>query len=319
MQIFPQTNQTQEVLKMIKNFFSRAIIPVIILLSILSLAVSLLAIVYMKHNPHGVKAAVNTETVHTVTTETTITSSVSTTSTKTTTVPSTSTSNSTETTTVFTTTAENVPVPSRYVGTSPNSAFYQENLVTAGDSITLGLRYYGFIPREHSIAGDSVSMWNLSHFSFSVGDEELELIDAVERIRPKMLYMWIGMNDVNLNMPQKFVKKYSQVIDEIRERIPNITIIVATITPVSSGCKVVKNTIIRDYNAALMEMVKRIDSPDVLFFDAYSVICDDELNLTSGYSSGDGMHLYIPCYTDIMTALFDYLDTTDVKFKIECK
>ena len=259
----------------------------------------------------------NIETVPTLTTETTITYSISSTSTTITTVPSTSTRNSTETTTAFTTTAENVPVPSRYVGTSPNSAFYQENLVTAGDSITLGLKYYGFIPKEHSIAGDSVSMWNLSHFSFSVGDEELELVDAVERIQPKMLYMWIGMNDVNLNMPQKFVKKYRQVIDEIRERVPDITIIIATITPVSSGCKVVKNTIIRDYNAALMEMVKRIDSPDVLFFDAYSIICDNDLNLTSGYSSGDGMHLYIPCYTDIMTALFDYLDTTDVKSKLE--
>lgn len=298
---------------MIKNILSKARIPIILLLVMLSLAVTMFAIAYMKNISHGAKADVNTEFMTTA-------SISSTTSTLTSLAEATTTTasiTSYTTTAATTTAAEKIPVPSRYVGTSPNSAIYQENLVTAGDSITLGLRYYGFIPREHSIAGDSVSMWNLSHFSFTVGEEELELVDAVERIQPKMLYMWIGMNDVNLNMPQKFVKKYREVIDEIRECVPGIIIVVATITPVSSGCKVVKNTVIRDYNAALMEMVKRIASPDVLFFDAYSVICDEDLNLTSGYSSGDGMHLYIPCYTDIMTALFDFLDTTDVKTKLQ--
>ncbi|MBO4492994.1 MAG: SGNH/GDSL hydrolase family protein [Ruminococcus sp.] len=219
--------------------------------------------------------------------------------------------------TTIVTTSDNALAPDRYVGTSPNSAFYQERLFTAGDSIALGLKYYGFIPIEHSIAGDSVSMWNLAHFTFTMGTEELGLVDAVEYAKPKLLYMWLGMNDVNLNSPGKFIKRYREVIDEIRERVPGINIIVAAITPVGSGCRVVKNSIIRDYNAALIEMVKRIDSPDVYFFDDYSVICDDKLELTSGYSSGDGMHLYIPCYTDIMTALFDYLDTTDIKVKLE--
>ena len=310
---------------MIKNILVKAKIPVIILLVILSLAAVTITIAFAKKSSHeaaaanSCKAAVNAETTETkevassASTETTTTAS----ETATTTTSLTSVSTASETTTSVTTAAEDVCKPQRYVGTSPNSALYQENLFTAGDSITLGLKYYGFIPREHSIAGDSVSMWNLSHFSFNIDGEELELVDAVEKLHPKMLYMWLGMNDVNLNMPQKFVKKYSEVIEEIRERIPDIIIIVAAITPVSSGCKVVKNTIIRDYNAALMEMVKRIDSPNVLFFDDYSVICDDDLCLTGGYSSGDGMHLYIPCYTDIFTALFDYLDTTDIKTKLE--
>ena len=219
--------------------------------------------------------------------------------------------------TTVTTTAEPVYQPERYVGDSPNGSFYQENLFIAGDSITLGLKYYGFIPREHSIAGDSVSMWNLDHFSFTVGNEELGLIEAVEKEQPKMLYMWIGMNDVNLNSPKMFIKRYSEVIDEIREKVPGINIIVAAITPVSSGCKVVRNDIIRDYNAALMEMVKRYDTPEICFFDAYSIICDEKLNLTDGYSSGDGMHLYIPCYTDILTALFSYLDSLGFRELVE--
>ena len=310
---------------MIKTILGKARIPVILLLVILSLAAATVTIASAKKSSHeaaaanSCKAALNAEPVTAEAVTSSANTGTTTSAVRTTTTSAASVSTASGTTTSVTTSAEDVCKPQRYVGTSPNSALYQENLFTAGDSITLGLRYYGFIPREHSIAGDSVSMWNLSHFSFTVGSEEFELVDAVEKLQPKMLYMWLGMNDVNLNMPQKFVKKYSEVIGEIRERVPDIIIIVAAITPVGSGCKVVKNTIIRDYNAALMEMVKRIDSPDVLFFDDYSVICDDELCLTSGYSSGDGMHLYIPCYTDILTALFDYLDTTDVKTKLEAK
>lgn len=312
---------------MIKNVLSKARIPLILLLVMLSLAASLLVIAYTKKNSHkaaaadSFKAALNavTTATETVTSKLITETMIKTTSTAASSASSTTVSTTASEITTASTTAENTCKPDRYVGASPNSALYQEKLVTAGDSITLGLRYYGFIPREHSIAGDSVSMWNLSHFSFNIDGEELEFVDAVDKIHPQMLYMWIGMNDVNLNMPDKFVKKYREVIDEIRERIPDIIIIVAAVTPVSSGCKVVKNTIIRDYNAALMEMVKRIDSPDVLFFDDYSVICDDDLCLTDGYSSGDGMHLYIPCYTDIFTALFDYLDTKDIKSKLEAK
>ena len=233
-----------------------------------------------------------------------------------TTVSSTTAVTSLTTTTAVTnalTTADNALPPDRYVGTSPNSAFYQERMFIAGDSITLGLQYYGFIPPEHSLSRESVSMWNLSRFKFNINNKELELPDAVEEKKPALLYMWLGMNDINQKSPEKYIKKYREVIDDITKRLPNVIIIVTTITPASSDVSVVRNDVIRDYNAALKEMVKRCDSPNILFFDAYSVICDENLCLREGYSSGDGMHLYIPCYTDILTALFDFLDTTNVK------
>jgi hypothetical protein len=301
----------------------KARIPVILLLFLLAVMMSLVFTASLKKNTDenrlaGSYTAAAVSDAADIICEELTSYSAETTSAQTTTTASTTTTTTTTTTAATSaTTADDALAPDRYVGTSPNSAFYQERLFTAGDSITLGLRYYGFIPREHCIAGDSVSMWNLAHFTFTMGEEELGLVDAVAYSKPRLLYMWLGMNDVNLNSPGKFIKRYREVIDEIRERVPGIIIIVAAITPVSSGCRVVKNSIIRDYNAALIEMVKRIDSPDVYFFDVYSVICDDKLELTSGYSSGDGMHLYIPCYTDIMTALFDYLDTTNVKAKLE--
>ena len=229
----------------------------------------------------------------------------------------TTTTTTTVTTTITTTTSPyEVLKPDRYAGTSPNSEFYQDRLAVAGDSLALGFCYYGFVPKMHSIAGDSVSMWNLDYFTFDHGNGELGMVDSIEEIRPRLLYMSVGMNDVNLNYPEPYVKRYREVIDEIMKRMPDINIVVAGITPVCSYCNVVRNDIIREYNAALEQMVKDMDSPQVVYFDAYSVVCDENRELRDEYSSGDGMHIYIPCYNDILTALFDFLDTTDFKKRL---
>lgn len=226
-------------------------------------------------------------------------------------------------TTVTTTTTTTVSVspyavcaPTTYTGSSPNSQFYQDRLAVAGDSLALGLDVYGFVPDIHNIAGESVSMWNLDYFTFDVGGGEMGLIDAVEYIHPQLLYISIGMNDVNMNYPAPYVTRYREVIDELIRRMPDINIVVASITPVCSYCEVVRNDIIREYNAELKKMVDDMNSPQVVFFDVYSVVCDENLDLREDYTSGDGLHLYIPCYSDILSALFDFLDTTDFKARM---
>ncbi len=233
-----------------------------------------------------------------------------------TTVTTTTTTVTTTVTSTTTTSPYEVLQPDRYAGTSANSEFYQDRLAVAGDSLALGFSYYGFVPKMHSIAGDSVSMWNLDYFTFDHGNGELGMVDSIAEVSPRLLYISVGMNDVNLNYPETYVKRYREVIEEIIERVPGINIVVAGITPVCSYCKVVKNSIIREYNSALENMVKDMDMPQVVYFDTYSVVCDKEQNLREDYTSGDGMHIYIPCYNDILTALFDFLDTTDFRKRL---
>ncbi|WP_019678614.1 SGNH/GDSL hydrolase family protein [Ruminococcus flavefaciens] len=232
-------------------------------------------------------------------------------------ITTTVTTTSTTTTTTVTTSKFEVCVPTVSCGSSPNSSFYHERLAIAGDSLALGFNVYGFIPDIHSISGESVSMWNLDYFTFDMGQGEMSMIDAIDYVHPRLLYISVGMNDVNLNYPEPYIKRYREVIDEIIRRMPYVNIVVAAITPVCSYCDIVRNDIIREYNSALEQMVKDMDYEQVVFFDAYSVVCDKNLDLREDYTSGDGMHLYIPCYTDILTALFDFLDTTDFKERLE--
>ncbi|MDE5619994.1 MAG: hypothetical protein K2I80_05680 [Ruminococcus sp.] len=198
---------------------------------------------------------------------------------------------------------------------SPNSTFYQERLYIAGDSIAYGFNAYGLIPSEHNIAKESVSMWNLDYFTFNTG---LGLVDTIGYTQPSLLYMSMGMNDVNTSTAEEFAERYKTAINQIRDQVPDINIIVAGITPVTNESEFANNDVICSFNTALKNMVTELNSNHVYYFDAYSVVADPATNsLRPENTGGDGIHLTTQCYYDTLNSLFTYLDTTPVKSNIE--
>lgn len=213
------------------------------------------------------------------------------------------------------TTTTTAPSAGSYIGDSPNSQFYQERLAVAGDSIAYGFNAYGFIPASHNIATESVSMWNRDYFTFSTG---LGLVDSVAYVNPSILYMSLGMNDVNNSTAEEFAERYKETIYEIRNKVPDINIIVAGITPVTADSDFVSNYTIQLFNTALENMVNEINSNHVYYFDAYSIVADPTTNaLRPECTGGDGIHLVSSCYYDFLNALFNMLDETPVKSNIE--
>ncbi len=200
-------------------------------------------------------------------------------------------------------------------GDSPNSAFYQERLAIAGDSIAYGFNAYGLIPSERNIAKESVSMWNLDYFTFDTG---VGLVDTVGYMQPSLLYMSMGMNDVNISTPEEFAERYRTTINQIRDRVPDINIVVAGITPVTNESGFASNDVICSFNTALQNMITELNSNHVYYFDAYSILSDPATNaLKPENTGGDGIHLTTQCYYDMLNSLFTYLDSTAVKSNIE--
>lgn len=217
-----------------------------------------------------------------------------------------------ETTTTTTTTT---PSAGSYIGDSPNSQFYHDRLAIAGDSIAYGFNAYGFIPASQNIATESVSIWNMDYFTFSTG---MGLVDSVAYVNPSILYMSLGMNDVNNSTAEEFAQRYKDTIYEIRNRVPDINIVVAGITPVADDSEFVSNYTIQTFNTALENMVAEIGSNHVYYFDAYSIVADPYTNaLRPECSGGDGIHLVSTCYYDFLNSLFNMLDGTSVKSNIE--
>lgn len=195
-------------------------------------------------------------------------------------------------------------------GSSPNSAFYQQNIVIAGDSIATGFSLFGFVPSNHSLSLGSLSMSNIDWYYPQ--NKGVSFVDGVMAVQPKLLYMSMGMNDVNMTTPEKYAEKYISVINQILSKTPNATIVAAGITPVTDGIRYTNNARIRSFNAALSNAVKGMNSDRVYYFDAYSVLADPAtLGLRQGYSSGDGIHLATNCYSQLLSALYNMLDTTN--------
>lgn len=194
-------------------------------------------------------------------------------------------------------------------GASPNSAFYQQNIVIAGDSIATGFSLFGFVPSNHSISLGSLSMSNMDWYYPQ--NKGVSFVDAAVATNTKLLYMSMGMNDVNMTTPEKYAAKYVSVINQILAKAPNTTIVAAGITPVTDGISFTNNAKIRSFNAALSNAVKGMNSDRVYYFDSYSVLADPgTLGLRQGYSSGDGIHLATGCYSQLLNALYNMLDTT---------
>lgn len=256
--------------------------------------------------------------------ETAKTTTASQTTTVTSSTSTTTSSTATSTTTQTTTTTEpepepDVPAPGQpvspylYAGISPNSAFYQERMAVAGDSIATGFNIYGYIPYEHNIAKESVGLWNYAANTFDFGCGDMGMIDAVAYMQPSLLYISMGMNDLPYCDPDGFAAAYYDLIMQILDAAPDINIVAAGISPVGDFVTYSTNENIRNYNYALENMIYSIGSPQVYYFDAYSVLADgNTLALSSSYSAGDGIHLASYSYGDILTALFNFLDTTPV-------
>ncbi|HOR22797.1 MAG TPA: SGNH/GDSL hydrolase family protein, partial [Ruminococcus sp.] len=195
----------------------------------------------------------------------------------------------------------------------PNADFYQNRIVVFGDSIAYGFNAYGYVPYEHNLAKESVSMWNMGAFTFDKGGGEMSMTDAAAYISPSLIYMSLGMNDVPGLTPEDFAGRYRGVIEELQEKIPGVSIVVAGITPVSASCTYTSCDTIRGFNSALEQMVADMGSDHVWYFDAYSVCADPyDLTLRGDASGGDGIHLNSGTYGEIFGALFNFLDMTPV-------
>ena len=145
----------------------------------------------------------------------------------------------------------------------------------------------------------------------------MSMIDNVGYVDPALIYISLGMNDVNGFSVSGFAADYRSIVDSILEKVPDTTVVVGAITPVSESCGFVSNDVIREYNSALENMVSEINSPQVLFFDAYTVLADPyTLALPAERSGGDGIHLGSGSYSDLFTVLFSYLDTTSAADQI---
>ena len=216
---------------------------------------------------------------------------------------------------------ERVPVSDYkvYVGAdSSNSSYYQERLTILGDSIAYGFNAYGYIPYEHNIAKESMALWNMNKYTFDLGGGSMGAVDAAVYLDSPLIYISIGMNDILGTTPESYANQIYGIAQQLVDRIPDTTVVIGAITPVSANNYYTTNDTINNFNNTARSTVDSYGSSQILFFDANAILKDPNTGaLASNVSGGDGLHITGSSYGYLLNALFNMLDNYDVKTRIE--
>ena len=151
--------------------------------------------------------------------------------------------------------------------------------VVMGDSISAAFTEYDLLNASSVVAKIGVEL-----------DELDDQIKTVADINPQVIFLSYGMNDVIATNGDTdlFIKEYKAVIDQLRKKLPDTTLYVNSIFPVSAAKQEEKPVFqkIPEYNAALQKMC---DENQIAFLDNTSLVSDT-------YYEEDGIHFKADFY-----------------------
>lgn len=242
------------------------------------------------------------ETAASETTALTTTTSTSATTSATTTAATTTTTAAATTTTVAATATAAEPVeeqPSEpqcscsitfgehYLSDAEKSFISQSLFV--GDSICSGFEVYGLIAPDNVIATKSVGARNLQDYLHIYEGKEQEFSYILEKAQPKLVFLSMGMNDINMIGPDKYCDNYGKIIDMVLEKT-DAEVYYCAITPVDSNFT--SNERIQYFNNSMYDYIKE-HYPDRVHTVDFGrlLVCDDGIKLCDVLSGGDGIHL----------------------------
>lgn len=195
-----------------------------------------------------------------------------------------------------------------------DESFDLQSTVFIGDSNTYHLGTYGLIPQDRILTGsqgyltlepDLYRKYVLCPASQTL----MTIADALKLYSPRCIIISLGTNGASQLDKGGFRLSYVQLIDSIRNVLPNAHIIVQSIPPVCRGSVDVKfpsptetNAAFRKANLWLSELAR---DHDLKYLDIHSLLIDENGLLRSEYNSEhlDGYHLN----RDALSAVLEYI------------
>ena len=170
---------------------------------------------------------------------------------------------------------------------------YQNSTAYLGDSVTMGLSFFENHRSDLVIAKGSINPLD------AVDKKLIETVDgrminfptALSETNAKRAVLTFGSNAISIMSEETFLKYYIKLIDAIKEATPDCDIIIQSITPLATTCKLKKltNELINRANLLLLVLAY---SQDVYFLDSNKSLKDENGYLRLEYcSSDDGIHI----------------------------
>lgn len=177
-------------------------------------------------------------------------------------------------------------------------AFFQ-NMLFIGDSLSVGLINYEFLPPENVFAKAGITTSSV----VTTNIDDVSVFTKATRLNPEYICIMLGTNSVAYVEGQQMTEELGEFIDMIAGTCPNAKIVLASVPPVTQKHEEEKPEhleAIVTYN----ELVEKLaEEKSVAFADTFALLKDETGYLGSRYAEHDGLHLKIHAYPVILGAV----------------
>lgn len=169
-----------------------------------------------------------------------------------------------------------------------------EESLFVGDSICNGLAWCSVLKSKNVYATPSVAANNMLNFDMTYQGEPAKFIPVLKKAKPKYIFFWMGMNDVNLITPEQYCEYYKEIID-VTLANSDADVYVSAITPIRNF-DFSKPMFIDQFNFAMQRFIKLNYKERVHFIDFGVPLKNEDGLLDEQYDGGDGVHLSCKAY-----------------------
>ena len=180
----------------------------------------------------------------------------------------------------------------------------QADIVFLGDSITHEGMWDEYFP-EHiavnrGVGGDRV-------------EQVVARFDDVVRMRPKKLFLMIGVNDLNSgSSTESIIEQYEILFNLIENNLPDTEIYIQSVLPTNEEWFF--SISLEDINALNAFLVSAAAARDFEYIDVVPLFADENGYLDPSYSN-DGIHLAGDAYTLWTDLLRPYIEASPLETK----
>ncbi len=188
------------------------------------------------------------------------------------------------------------------------SQTYFGKCVFVGDSITVGLSDYQFVPMKNVLAEIGMNIEKINSEKIQTAYGETTVLDALTQSNAENIYIMLGSNGIAWLEIEDMVAEYSKFTDSIKQELPDVNIYILSIPPVTAekeySSEPISNESINNYNAELLKMA---DKKGYYFVDTHSAIKNADGVLSAEDAAEDGMHFNNATYDKMVKYILSHV------------
>ena len=158
-----------------------------------------------------------------------------------------------------------------------------------GDSICLGFSTWSVVSSKNVYATGNVGARNFFDYEMYYLSHPAKFLDVLNEVRPKHIFFWMGMNDVNLTSAEEYCENYRAIIDTALKN-SSADVYICAITPIRR-LEFTKLSYINEFNDAIRHFVRTNYKERVHIINFGEPLKNAEGILDEQYNGGDGIHL----------------------------